>query len=126
MPLPLATILSTGRDANLLTTRNEVLKSKGYAVVAAITPSEIVNSFFDGDFDLVIVCHSIPAEERRKIVRLVRNHAPSTPVVVLSAHEAQPAEEGAIRVRTEPEAILAAISSATRSSLEGSTMAHLE
>jgi len=57
-------ILSAGRDRPLLFTRNRVLEEAGYNVTAATTSAETVERFFTGDFDLVILCHSIPIEER--------------------------------------------------------------
>lgn len=106
---PSLAILSAGRDANLLGTRNAVLRAEGHAVVTAVTAAEIVDIFFAGDYDVVILCHTIPAVERQKIIRLVRNHAPRTPVLVLSAHDGQPADNGAVRVRNNPKELVEAV-----------------
>ena len=77
-------ILSAGRDRPLLFTRNRVLEEAGYNVTGTSTASETVEKFFDGDFDLVILCHSIPIEERERIATLAHMHSPSTPVIVLA------------------------------------------
>ncbi len=77
-------ILSAGRDRPLLFTRNRVLEEAGYIVTATSTAAETVEKFFDGDFDLVILCHSIPLEERERVATLVHMHSPSTPVIVLA------------------------------------------
>lgn len=102
-------ILSAGRDPSLLGTRNAVLRAEGYTVVTAVTPAEIVDVFFAGDYDVVVLCHTIPALERRKLIRLVRNHAPRTPVVVLSSHDGQSADDGAVRVPNNPQELVAAV-----------------
>jgi hypothetical protein len=77
-------ILSAGRDRPLLFTRNRVLEEAGYNVIATSTAADTVEKFFDGDFDLIILCHSIPLEERERIATLVHMHSPSTPVIVLA------------------------------------------
>jgi DNA-binding response OmpR family regulator len=77
-------VLSVGHDHTLLAIRNMVLSQSGYKVVPAVTAAEFVDRFFGGDFDLVILCHSIPEEERRRMADIVRQQSPSTPVVVLN------------------------------------------
>jgi DNA-binding response OmpR family regulator len=77
-------ILSAGRDRPLLTTRNRVLEEAGYLVTSTSTAAATVENFFDGDFDLVVLCHSIPLEERERVATLVRMHSPSTPVIALA------------------------------------------
>jgi CheY-like chemotaxis protein len=82
--MPRNAILSAGRDRPLLFTRNRVLEEAGYSVTPATTAAETVERFFEGDFDLIILCHSIPIEERERIATLAHNHSPSTPVIVLA------------------------------------------
>jgi DNA-binding response OmpR family regulator len=82
--MPRNAILSAGRDRPLLYTRNRVLEEAGYSVTPATTSAETVERFFTGDFDIVVLCHSIPIEERERIAMLVHNHSPSTPVIVLA------------------------------------------
>ena len=82
--MPRNAILSAGRDRPLLFTRNRVLEEAGYSVTPATTAAESVERFFAGDFDLVILCHSIPLEERERIATLVSMHSPSTPVIALA------------------------------------------
>ena len=77
-------ILSAGRERPLLFTRNRVLEEAGYLVTATSTAAETVEKFFDGDFDLVILCHSIPLEERERVATLVHMHSPTTPVIALA------------------------------------------
>lgn len=107
-------ILSAGRDASLLGTRNAVLRAEGYSVVTAVTAAEIVDLFFAGDYDMVVLCHTIPALERQKIIRLMRNHAPSTPVMVLTSHDGQQADDGAVRVRNNPKELVEAVALAAK------------
>src|SRR5688572_6580104 len=87
--MPRAVLLSGGHDTLLMATRSEILRQEGYSVVQATTCTDLVAKFFAGDFDLVILCHTIREEERRRTTALIRKHSPSTPVLILAATEAE-------------------------------------
>ena len=116
--MPRNTILSAGRDRLLLFTRNRVLEEAGYSITPATTATETVERFFAGDFDLIVLCHSIPLEERERIATLVRMHSPSTPVIVLADLPTRKYEFGDMTIdsdatsllRALPEALAAAVS----------------
>lgn len=107
--MPRNAILSAGRDRPLLFTRNRVLEEAGYIVTATITASDTVENFFAGDFDLVILCHSIPLEERERIAQLVRMHSPSTPVVVLADLPTRRYNFGDLTVESDADSLLRAV-----------------
>lgn len=107
------TILSAGRDELLLSTRTAVLQSQGYNVVQAVTFREIVEYLLAESIDLVVLCHSIPLEERGKVVCLVQNQARFTPVLTVSAFEGQSEPPGTVRVRNRPQDILDAVAKMT-------------
>jgi CheY-like chemotaxis protein len=96
-------ILSAGRDSNLLKQRSAILRQAGYQVVVAGDSPELVNRLFNGDFDLVLLCGSMRAEERRRLTAIVKSHTPSTPVVLIEekSHPVHEAEEQGIRCRPE-------------------------
>lgn len=77
-------LLSVGRDATLLAIRNLMLSGAGYTAVGASTPEEFVDKFYAGDFDVVVLCYTVPEIERARIIQLVHAHSPSTPVVVMA------------------------------------------
>ena len=112
------TILSAGRDRALLYTRNRVLEEAGYLVTPAITPAEITECCFKGGFDLVVLCHSIPQQERKRIARLVRMHTPSTPVIVLADMPTRKYEFGDLTVYSEAANLLSCIPEALKSTTE--------
>jgi CheY-like chemotaxis protein len=89
MPLTMVMVLAVGSDFSLLKTRNQVLQSVGYTVIAALSITEAVERFRDGDFDLVILCHSVPTEERGRFTRLIRAFGSRTPVVSISKRASQ-------------------------------------
>jgi len=70
-PIPFL-ILSAGRDPDLLKPRNAALVAQGYRVAAASDSSEVVDKLLNGDFDLVLLCHTMPEEDRRRLVRIIR------------------------------------------------------
>ncbi len=78
-------VLSVGTDSQLLGTRNAVLRQAGYFVTPAHSALEALEKFFGGDFDLVVICHSVPVEEQQKLAELIHRFSPSVPVVVIVA-----------------------------------------
>ena len=110
-------ILSAGRDMNLLQQRSALLRQAGYEVVTAGNSPDLVNRLFNGDFDLVLLCGSMRADERLRLAAIVKRHTPSTPVVMIDEDEAlrDGAEETRILCRQEQvlEAVRDALSPAT-------------
>jgi hypothetical protein len=98
-------ILSAGRDAVLLDTRNRVMRSAGHIVVAALDHASLVESFLNGDFDVLVLCHSIPLAERKQVAALARTHSPLTPVLMVSDADGPPLPFGKT-VANEPVTLL--------------------
>lgn len=100
------TILCAGRDRPLLFTRTRVLEEAGYIVTATMTPAETTEAFFSGDFDIVVLCHSIPLQERERIATMVRMHSPSTPVIALADMESRRYDFGDLTVDSDANKLL--------------------
>lgn len=83
--MPHIVALAVGRDPVLLQTRCQVLQSAGYTVVSALSLDQSLKEFRGRDFDLVILCHSIPEPDREVITKAIHSHSPKTPVIVVSA-----------------------------------------
>src|SRR5258708_12880939 len=101
-------ILSVGRDLLLLKKRTSALHDAGYTVVAATDPRQAIADMFNGDFDLVLLCHSLTNEERERFAGIVRNYSPSTPVVIISDLEGRKYPYGTRTLRCYSDQILAA------------------
>ena len=99
-------ILSAGRDAELLKSRNTALAAPGYKVAAASDSFEIVDKLLNGDFDLVLLCHTIPDDDRLRIARIVGSYTPSTPVVLVSEDGRSQWAAGSRIVRCRPDQIM--------------------
>jgi CheY-like chemotaxis protein len=87
--MPHAVILMVARDRVLAETRGQVLRTAGYIVVTAFAPRQAIDEFVRGDFDLVLLCHSIPADARERLVRVLREQTSRTPIVSVASFDGQ-------------------------------------
>jgi DNA-binding NtrC family response regulator len=78
-------ILSVSYDMSLLATRKMLLEQKGYAVVSALGFSKALASCRAGGFDLFILGHSIPHDDKLELIQSFRAHCPA-PIVSLERH----------------------------------------
>jgi DNA-binding NtrC family response regulator len=78
-------ILSVSYDMSLLATRKMLLEQKGYAVVNAFGFSKALASCRAGGFDLFILGHSIPHDDKLALIESFRTHCPA-PIVSLERH----------------------------------------
>lgn len=102
-------ILCAGRDRPLLFTRARVLEEAGYIVTSTSTSAETIETFFSGDFDIVILCHSIPLEERQRVATLVHMHSPSTPVIALADMASRRYDFGDLTVDSDADTLLRSV-----------------
>lgn len=82
--MQIAVVLAVGFDSSLMRTRSLVLQSAGYIVESASSLKEAVARFQTGDFDLVLLCHSIPMEDRDHLTCLIRATGSLTPIVSIA------------------------------------------
>jgi PleD family two-component response regulator len=78
-------ILSVSYDVSLLATRKMLLEQKGYAVVNAFGFSKALASCHAGGFDLFILGHSIPHDDKLALIQSFRAHCPA-PILSLERH----------------------------------------
>lgn len=83
--MPLVVILVVGQDPVILQTRSSILRSAGYAAREASTIAEAIDLFQNGDFDLVLLCHSLSVADRDRIVRFVRSGGSRVPIYTVSS-----------------------------------------
>jgi CheY-like chemotaxis protein len=60
-----------------------LLRGQGYFVTSALGRADALEQCKKGSFDLLILGHSIPEEDKRELINLFRTHCPS-PVLALS------------------------------------------
>ncbi len=78
-------ILSVSYDVSLLATRKMLLEQKGYAVVNALGFSKALASCREGGFDLFILGHSIPYDDKLALIESFRANS-SGPILSLERH----------------------------------------
>lgn len=74
-------ILNVGHDPTLLSTRHKVLRSAGYIVESTCSIEYAFNRLRDGDFDLVVMCHSLLETVRMGLTRCLRDAGLSVPLI---------------------------------------------
>jgi CheY-like chemotaxis protein len=82
-------VLSVGHDPLLLKTRGQVLQTAGYTIVSEHSLKGAIARFLQGDFDLVILCHSLPEEQRERLTYLIREQTSLTPIISISPNFGQ-------------------------------------
>ena len=102
-------ILAVGHDPVLLDTRSQVLRKTGYIVVSTLSLPKAVAYFLEGDFDLVLLCHSIPVQGRERLVQVMRERASSTPFVTVATSLGQCDPFADATIENDPENLIAAL-----------------
>jgi CheY-like chemotaxis protein len=107
--MTLTFVLSVGLDRELLGTRNLVLQSAGYTVVAAYSIKEAVDRLQGGDFDLVLLCQSLPANERDGLSCWIRASGLRIPVASVSSKLRSSDAFSGTTIDSAPDALLRGI-----------------
>ena len=77
-------VLAVGFESSLMTARMLALQSAGYVVVRGSSLKETVHHLQSGDFDLVLLCHSVPATDRERLTSLIRASGSRIPIVSIA------------------------------------------
>ena len=106
-------ILSVSYDESLLSTRQMLLQQAGYAVTSALGFPEALELCKKGEFDLVLIGHSIPREDKQVLVRVTRMVS-QAPVLSILRPTSVPLAEADYSVQSAdgPEALVAAVDKA--------------
>ena len=78
-------ILSVSHDPELLESRSAILRAAGYAVLPATSTKHAIDYFQPGHFDLVLLDHSIPTQDKDRLIRLLRASDGHVLIVLVSA-----------------------------------------
>jgi DNA-binding NtrC family response regulator len=75
-------ILHISRDQSLLEKTSVALEQHGYTVVSALDLRQVTMACTDYRIETVILCHSIPAPERKLVVRMIRESCNPIPPII--------------------------------------------
>ncbi len=74
-------ILSISNNPRLLAARNDVLAVAGYSVASPRNPGDAALLFRQNPCDVVIIGHSVGADQRSQIIQAIRALEPEIPVI---------------------------------------------
>jgi CheY-like chemotaxis protein len=77
-------VLVFGRILELALYRAEVLRSRGYSVVAPRSKADAVRAIEDGEFDALVLSYTVESETAEEIVELARQTCPGCPLITIS------------------------------------------
>jgi hypothetical protein len=77
-------VMSFGYDPMLMTIRALLLRKARYKVLNTCSPQTVLTQLESRLFQLLIICHTVPADEQDLLIRSVRTHWPEVRIVCLS------------------------------------------
>jgi len=105
-------VLCVGQQRQLLAVRDIVLRAEGYCVIEAYSADEALRIFAATDVDIVVICHSIPVQSRRRLVLAMKQARPLTPVIALhEAYDYVTEADSSVDQLAGPEVLLEAVAS---------------
>jgi DNA-binding response OmpR family regulator len=111
-------ILSVSYDELLLQMRRMILENAGYDVVSAHGLKKSLEECKKGGFDLFILGHSIPNQDKRQMVETFRRKCPS-PIISLTRGASEQRVDGAdYHIDPDPELMLKLIAETIQKKLE--------
>lgn len=78
-------ILTVGMDPMILSSRCSVLRIAGHTVVPASSIAKAVDAFPKASSDLVLLCHSVPLEDRDRLTAALRAISSRVPIYTVGA-----------------------------------------
>lgn len=82
--MPTIVVLAVCLDSSLPGIQDPIWKSAGYIFISAGSIRQAIDHFKAGDFDLVLLGQSIPAESRERLTFLIRATGSRVPVVSIA------------------------------------------
>jgi len=107
--MPLTVVLAVGLDSSLLAGQSSVWQSAGYFVTSTWSIREAIGHIREGDFDLVLLGHTIPADNRERLTFLIRASGSRTPVVYITDSANHRDSFADATIRNEPTSLLQSI-----------------
>jgi DNA-binding response OmpR family regulator len=103
---PVARILSVSYDETLMRMRHLILQNAGYSVVSVHGYGAAMEHCKQGGFDLFVLGHSIPHQEKRKMVDAFRKLCPAPVISLTRAWTESRVDNADFHIEPEPEPLL--------------------
>ena len=81
--MPSSCVLLLGYDDVLVPLRSLQLRQAGYSVIDTYSLGEVLRLLKTGGFDLLVICHTVPLDQREAIIEAVHLSQPELPVFCL-------------------------------------------
>lgn len=107
--MPTAVVLAVGVDSSVLASQTPVWQSAECQIISAWSIRDAIVQFRDGDFDLILLYHSIPVESRERLTFLIRASGSRTPVVCVTDSPGGHDSFADATIRNDPNDLLKAI-----------------
>lgn len=101
-------ILALGLDS-LVAGQRSIWQSAGYFVTPIKSISEAIIHLREGDFDLVLLGHSIPTDSQERFTSLIRESGSRTPVVSITDSSTVRDSFADATIRNDPDSLLKSI-----------------
>jgi hypothetical protein len=82
--MPLKVVLAVGVDSRMLAAHGAEWRSAGFIILPVVTMRDAFEHFRTGDFDLVLLGHSLPMESKERLTYLIRSSGSRTPVLSIA------------------------------------------
>lgn len=79
--MPTTVVLAVGLASEHLAAQTKLLGSAGLIIVPVWSIREAIENFKNGDFDLVLLGHSLAAESKERLASLIHRSGSRTPVI---------------------------------------------
>lgn len=96
------TLLSVGYDKYLLHTRAMILRHAGFMIDEAFTTRAALAMVKADSIDGILICHTVPRKEQRKLISAVRDVRKLLPIICVSDLQSFCAEPGCLATSNSP------------------------
>jgi DNA-binding NtrC family response regulator len=107
-------VVSFGYDRQLNGLRSRVLRMAGYEVEETFTMAEATELSQSDLIDALVICHTVPNEEREQLVGAVRRTRKLMPILCVHTHKYDAMIASSVAVENSPIAMLDALKAAIR------------
>jgi hypothetical protein len=107
-------VVAFGYDRLLVGLRSRVLRMSGYEVEETFTMADASESAQSDLSDALVICHTVPKEEKEQLVSAVRRTRKLMPILCVRAHQHDLPPSDSASVENSPVAMLDSVREAVR------------